>query len=96
MTDERLKELWRLCAAATPGPWEHCGRNVVKSVSGPSVAITFSATVRRHENARFIAEARTAIPELLEEVRRLRFCLDHGLGEEDLHQSWSGSPPEPD
>ena len=37
-----------------------------------------------------------ALPELITEIRRLRFCLDYGIGEEDLVQYWDGGdPPSP-
>ena len=31
-----------------------------------------------------------------ERKKRLEFCRDNGLTEEELHQKWSGSPPEPE
>jgi hypothetical protein len=81
MTDDRLAELERLCAAATPGPWEvdadrrlALGVASVRCVHGtrPTVAHVDAHLREMDEAAAFVAAARTAVPELIAEVRRLR------------------------
>jgi hypothetical protein len=59
MTNEQLTELEELCEKATPGPWR-ISRN----------ARIFEFKLKA--DGRFIAAARTALPELIAEVRRLR------------------------
>ena len=57
--------------AATPGPWRPAGPD------GDAVAQMGSARrIRSLEDAAFIAAARTDVPALLAEVRRLRASLD--------------------
>lgn len=69
MTDERLKELEWLCETATEGPWvgQMSARGDISVVSTLPVA-----SVPHLRDATFIVEARTALPELIAEVRALR------------------------
>jgi hypothetical protein len=86
MTAEEIARLQALCAAATPGPWDHAppGGCVVASAQyqHEQVALACGAAAMRDErmdtyevqraNAEFIAAARDALPILLAEVVRLR------------------------
>ncbi len=86
MTAERLAELDALCAAATAGPWTpsvDSDRGYVEDEYGrwwlPSFKETpFSAfgmndgEAQAERDATFLCTARTAVPELVAEVRRLR------------------------
>ena len=86
MTDERLAELEALCAAATPGPWtpsvdsdrgyvgEDYGRWWLPSFKEApfSVFSLEDKEAQADRDAAFLCAARTAVPELLAEVRRLR------------------------
>lgn len=80
MTNERLREIREACDAATPGPWvagEHYeGQNpgaYVYDQSGRVVCADECATQQPSPSeARFIALARAAVPELLDEVARMR------------------------
>ncbi len=81
MTDARIAYLFTLCNEATPGPWEYgtFTREDVCAVHG-------RVFMRGHENpqtntrdcpltradAKLIAEARTAIPELLWYIAELK------------------------
>lgn len=80
-----LDRLEALCRAATPGPWE-AGKNgriamVVSRDFGPErLPRQFRADCghfdQDYADAALIAEARTALPALIAEVRRLRSELD--------------------
>lgn len=64
-----------LCEAATPGPWQRrfYDGNEVETVGDNIRVATFNEARRdTFHNARFIADARTAMPEALEEIERLR------------------------
>lgn len=78
-TDE-LKRLRDICDAATPGPWysmstlaingEWC---VVREGPGiPKVTYENRLGLRAEVNTILMAESRTAIPKLLDEVERLK------------------------
>lgn len=81
MTPARLAELRRLCEAATSGPWKaNCGTgaaSVSSKAAGCAVYINVRTveiddTVKRWQaDATFIATARTAVVEPLDEVERL-------------------------
>ena len=87
MTPTRIAELRALCAAATAGPWEVdgdgrdvCGfRERLGGASGrPPYEITENNGFMRNDmaaDAAFIAGARTALPEALDEIERLRATL---------------------
>lgn len=71
ITDERIAELRAVCADATPGPWllEDNGTLGGLLVRPPA------GRPHRHdhgEDAEFVATARTALPELLAEIERMR------------------------
>lgn len=77
-----LNELERLCDAATAGPWRSSnphGDEYFRVVScapngrmlGDKIAF-MAINNKSKDDAALIAEARTAIPELIAEVRRLR------------------------
>lgn len=75
MDDERLKEIEARAAAATPGPWEvnnaH-GMCVIGDGGEEFVADMEGAMWQgKHEDASFIAAARTDIPDLVARVREL-------------------------
>ncbi len=80
MTDERLAELERLADAATPGPWEPLTPASGKWVCSLAPGAIGMAWRRNHTNdAAFVAAARTAIPELIAEVRRHKALEDAAL-----------------
>lgn len=82
MTDEQLAEIEARCEAATPGPWARKRGQFTRVVSfsdenGTVVASTYTSSfappkIQAMENASFIAHARTDVPALLAEVKRLR------------------------
>lgn len=87
MNDERMAELRRLAEAAVPGPWFSTDGCCVFADGYNGIADAFALNKDHpngetidcpwpHEqcqtNARFIAAARTAVPELLAECERLR------------------------
>lgn len=79
----RIAELRRICSEATPGPWDQF---FIGSVAGKSVRIYHEPKDAAcidiahipigwfgdGSNPEFIAAARTALPELLDEIERLR------------------------
>lgn len=83
MTDDELNRLQALCDAATPGPWwvSDDGLNDVWNGEEEFAENLIAPGCVRHGEAPseriradqdFIAAARTALPELIAEVRRLR------------------------
>lgn len=79
MTTERLAELERITEVATPGPWRVLGGTPEAPCIGVGDSGNFlwwseetKLPAQDRADARFIAEARTAVPELLAEVRRLQ------------------------
>lgn len=81
MTDARLTEIEALEAAATEGPWEitydHDDRpDTDLSVTFPTAIGPFTwiehPTAREDADSVFVAAARTAVPEMAAEIRRLR------------------------
>jgi hypothetical protein len=71
VTDEKTKRLRALCEAATPGPWTHdYDGEQGYAVRGPSDGQT--VCIGYEEDAAFIAAARTALPEVIDELERLR------------------------
>jgi hypothetical protein len=99
MTEQELQAIEALAAAATPGPWEagnDIGEGEVYGVDGYAVVGAAAQAWTRREvdaNTRFIAAARTAVPALVAEVRRLRRVEDAAKAlsaaqrSGDLHQS---------
>lgn len=86
MSDEELDRLERLADGATPGPWDDRHRGCLRiPIIAPHpardadwrlIADVRSAGREREANAAFIAAARTAVPELIAEVRRLRAQIE--------------------
>lgn len=77
MNTEERKRLRELCDKATPGPWRKvvCNKEDGWScVMGEHEAVTDGVQTgeMNGDNADFIAAARNALPELLDEVERLR------------------------
>ena len=72
MTDERLAQLERLLQEATEGPWNADPEmnDYIFDLKNRVVARTYDSP-----NGEFIAESRTALPELVADVRRLRGTL---------------------
>jgi hypothetical protein len=68
VTQEQIDELRRIADAATPGPWSTTWAG--DTLSGPADARNLPHGYP--EDAAFIAAARTALPESLEEIERLR------------------------
>ena len=94
LEETRLAELERLAAAATDLPWEYEGRAITSPHRGKcyqQIAETGMPGCRLaavdHRNGAFIAASRTAVPELVAEVRRLREHLTDLRAEADyLHE----------
>ena len=88
ITEERMKELKELAEKATPGPWEagysHWGQSDVIALRHDSIdghvglknGIPFVRVAQHSEilikDAEFIAAARQAVPELIQEIERLK------------------------
>jgi hypothetical protein len=86
MTDEELQQARRIAEAATPGPWEPlqfrsssevARRSLVMSRAVPA-AVTVSAQSTA-EDAEFIAASRALVPQLLDEVERLRAVVSASI-----------------
>ena len=89
MTDEELQQARKLVEAATPGPWTSLPWGVdtgpafikVEDDRGARVADAFDCTPwsdkQGGQNARFIAASRALVPQLLDEIERLRTTRDH-------------------
>ena len=72
ITDQQLDEYDELCAAATPGPWAHTDSSaIVAPISADKIADVWEPT-GLSRNGDFIETARTAMPALIAEVRRLQ------------------------
>ncbi|MBI1345156.1 hypothetical protein GC163_02590 [bacterium] len=84
LTDQELEQIEQQLAAATPGPWRH-QQCFIEAVANPPQLL--GVTIQRSEqgltdlpglaNGEFIATARSAVPRLISEVRRLRSMLNH-------------------
>ena len=64
-----LKEVMEICNKATGGPWETAGRGSEYVINKNNFNVCLT---RRSQDAQFIALARTALPQLAEEVIKLR------------------------
>ena len=85
ISDERLAEMQARCDAATPGPW--FTEETPRSQNGWPTCSVVAATYRKQNvyvafggvapeaNRRFIAAARTDVPDLIAEVRRQEAAL---------------------
>jgi carbamoylphosphate synthase large subunit len=85
MTPKRIKELRRLCNEATPGPWRACqliGFGAMRFVVTDAEKAQWYQVVAILQNPgsfagdEFIAASRTAMPEALDEIERLRAELE--------------------
>ena len=73
ITEERLNEWSRLADEASPGPWKQVG--VVINDSRNSMICEcrgWALGQRREHNSEFITISRTAVPQLIAEVRAMR------------------------
>ena len=80
MKPEELKAIKRRTKKATPGPWtvgEHHGVDFPEAVLYDIACNTNDITdeIYLKEDADFIAHARTDVPALVEEVKRLQLAL---------------------
>ena len=82
MNDEQLSELEALANAATPGPWGEVAESGEWWLSGPDIyddaVMSTNDTEISQADVDFIAAARTDVPALVAEVRRLQE-LEHLL-----------------
>lgn len=85
MTDEELQAIRERAEKASAGPWEVCGtpnepwRRIGNDYG--CIDVYMQRLLNGDNNAEFIANARTDIPALLEEVLRLRKAiLSFGTG----------------
>jgi len=80
MTDERIKELLKLCEEITPEPWDYAPeRNAVfcsecMVVMGMGASYLSDAEILA--NLRFIAEARSALPEALRALQESKIVWE--------------------
>lgn len=76
ITSKELDRLQKLCDGATAGPWEADGpgTNTYDRVTScvPEHTTEVAYDILHDGDALFIAAARTALPELIAEVRRLQ------------------------
>jgi hypothetical protein len=83
MSDLDLPALKKLCEAATPGPWAvHIGEGKDSRHWCGTGPLHFESATETYLNnsrcdAQFIAAARTALPELIEQMGKLEFCVRH-------------------
>jgi len=64
----KIERLRAVCEKATAGPWVNSGSEV--NMDETCIAVTLYRSNEEEENARFIALARTALPQLLDLVER--------------------------
>jgi hypothetical protein len=85
MTEERIKELRALAEVATPGPWHAVpNKHVVHAAQDGRVWAERAVVISKHHHSRtqepadlaFIAAARAALPEALDEIEKLRGLLE--------------------
>lgn len=87
LSKERIDEIKERCDAATPGPWLQPIEDepgAIVSAERPTASLLAldvdnMAIFAREEDATFAAKARTDVPELLGEVKRLRLLLEEAL-----------------
>ena len=74
MTDERLAELRALSDKATPGPWFFDDEDGHIYTGGDFAVLNYATTRLESpdDDAPFIAASRTAIPELLDAIERVK------------------------
>ncbi|WP_438029101.1 hypothetical protein [Sorangium sp. So ce233] len=87
LTKERIDEIKGRCDEATPGPWLQPledEQRAIASAQRPTTSLLAldvdnMAIFAREEDATFAAKARTDVPELLGEVKRLRLLFEEAL-----------------
>jgi len=72
-----FKEVLKICNKATEGPWETTGRGSEYVINKNNFNVCLT---RRSHDAQFIALARTALPQLAEEVIKLRAVAEAAKG----------------
>lgn len=72
MTEDDLKAIEARTEAATPGPWEQDLGSVKSPHAVRGVLPAYVCGIASDQDATFIAAARTDVPDLVAEVRRLR------------------------
>lgn len=78
MTENELNDIRNRASRATPGPWQTVNEgkmtsSVTQSPGGYGKAITgWGRVLQWNADAEFIAHARTDVPALVEQVKRLR------------------------
>jgi hypothetical protein len=82
MNAERIAKLRELCEKATAGPWvgdryDGTVKYRMLSEAGETVMTCCDDCGMYEENSEFTMEARTALPELLDEVERMRWMLNN-------------------
>lgn len=100
LSDEKLKEIEARAAAATPGPWAvgasyRADWDVVSKAPGHvdwRVAQAGHAGPGGMCDPAFIAAARTDVPELVAEVRKLRSALTELVDLKELKERNIGGP----
>lgn len=93
-TPERVAETKALCEAATPGPWLRSNeyrRLVFADTKDGSGWFTVAEipSLKADANAAFIAAARTALPDALDEITRLQDLLQQSEFKMRLRWAWS-------
>lgn len=96
MSDLDLAPIVARARAATRGPWivDHAGQNRRRTMIGaPDVGGHYVGfldldhiTRNARDNAAFIAQARTDIPALVDEVRKLRYMLARVSGWREVYR----------
>lgn len=73
-----LKKLKELCQKATDSPWQtrFLYRSFKIAKTDPGLFILAKSDKQLWDDSEFIAASRTAVPELIEEVEKLRDILD--------------------
>lgn len=85
MTEEELQEIEARANAATEGPWDAClSSGVCRAPPGEDHHSSIGH-IRTKQDQEFIAHARTDVPKLVAEVRRLRKLT--GVGEGRRYQT---------
>ena len=93
MTDEQLAAIREREKAATPGPWlRRHYTDCLPLIKMPNDEIQ---DITRVEDADFIAEARTDVPSLLDEVERLKAAYATAIDALDELHCWQNGPPMP-
>lgn len=81
MTEADLRDIEAVADAATPGPWRLARRVNQRTINGTVtiilsgeavVKLTEEGTLLHNADTAFVAVARSAVPALVAEVRRLR------------------------